>query len=446
MWMPLSIVCLVLLAMAAAACLALWLERRRLMAERSDLAARNDSLERALSERKEELARVSQKFESAQQEQADLKKLLEEAKTQFRDTFDALAGKALKESRQELVKQARQVFEHEQQKAGKQLEANKQAVESLIKPVKESLQQYQQTLTEAEKQRHGAYQALHEQAKQLADGQAHLQQETAKLVKALRRPEIRGRWGELHMERLFELAGMTQRVDYDEQAKVDSGETSVRPDYTIYLPNDRVIVIDVKTPIDAYLDATEAEDEATRAQHLDRHARQLRTAADNLASKSYWSKCKGSPEFVVMFVPGESMLYGALQREPELIEAAMARNVIIATPTVVMALLKTVAMGWREKAWAENAEKIAQLGRELHERLATVVEHVGTLGSRLDSAVKQYNAMVGSIDARLMPAARRFEQLEADSSKQLGESVEPLERLPRQIQGPPRQTGDNGDG
>ena len=421
---------LTVLALAGAAALfvsrqAILRDRDRLQTERDEHAQRAETLSQSLNDRDREIALANQKLDSLDEKQKDLQKLLDEAKTQFKDTFDALAGKALKGSTDEFLKLAKQVFESEQNK-------NREAVQNLVKPVRESLEQYQKKLTEAEQQRTQAFGSLKQQARTLAEQHESLRHETANLVKALRRPEVRGRWGEMQLERLFELAGMTERVDYDEQARIESSDGgSLRPDFTIHLPNERTIVIDVKTPVDAYLDATEATEDAERERHLEHHARQVRTAADNLASKAYWERCQGSPEFVVMFIPGESMLYAAAQRDPDLIDRAMARNVVIATPTVIMALLKTVAMGWQHKALSENAQEIADLGRELHERLAIVIEHITKLGSRIDSAVKQYNTLVGSVDARLLPSARRFVELRADSGKTIDPTVPPIETAVR---------------
>lgn len=433
--MELALAILGVVAGAALGCAAwLYVDRRRLARRRDDLAAQVEHQRQALSDRERDLALAQQKLEALDEKQADLQKLLDEAKAQFKDTFDALAGKALKGSTDEFLKLARQVFEAEQQKQGKNLEANRQAVENLIKPVKESLTQYQQTLAQAEKQRQEAYGSLKQQAEALATGQQQLNDQTGKLVQALRRPEVRGRWGEMQMERLFELAGMTEHVDYDEQATADSGEgPSVRPDFVIRLPNERVIVIDVKTPVDAYLDAMEATDEQTRTEHLKRHARQLKQAASNLASKGYWDRISGSPEFVVMFIPGEAMLYAAAQHDAELMDWAMRQNVILATPTLLLALLKTVHMGWRERSLADNAEKIAEAGRDLHERLAVVAEHLEKLGKQVDRTVDQYNKLVGSVDSRLMPAARRFTELKADSNKKLPEQLTPVDAAVRPV-------------
>ncbi|QNN22302.1 DNA recombination protein RmuC [Planctomycetales bacterium ZRK34] len=412
---------------------ALWFykDRQAIARDRDQLEQANESHLAKLDAQQSELAELKTQLTVATEKQAAIREQFEAAQQQARETFESLANKTLRQTVDDFHKQAEKLFKAEQEKSTT-------ALDSMIKPVRETLTEYQKKLLEAEQLRAKAYGSLSEQAKHIADSHKDLRDETAKLVRALRRPEVRGRWGELQMKRLFELAGMTEHVDFEEQTTVEGEDGStLRPDFTIRLPNDRVIVIDVKTPIDAYLDATDAVDESQREHHLERHARQVRQKADQLASKAYWDKCDGSPEFVVMFMPGESMLYAAVQRDADLIERAMQKQVIIATPTVVMALLKTVAMGWREKSLEENAKQIAALGRELHERLATVLEHVDKLGARLGSAVKQYNQLVGSVDARLVPTATKFKELKADSPKALPESLEPIVQVPREIQSAP---------
>lgn len=402
----------VLLVIAVAACVVLYRQRADLAAAIAAAQVDHDAELRALEQTN---ASLDKDLAVLRQRHEDDERRLNEFKEQIENHLKALAGESLKASRDEFLKQAGERF----------------------KPLEKTLGDYRDLLREIEKHRTGAYSKMTEQIDALKIDQTRLQQETAKLVKALRRPEVRGRWGELQMQRLFELAGMTEHVDYDEQATLDDGGKSLRPDFTIRLPNGRVIVVDAKTPIDAYLDATEATDERTREELYERHARQLRTAAANLASKGYADKCDGSPEFVVMFVPGEAMLYAAARHDPNLIEWAMEKNVVIATPTVVIALLKTVAMGWREKSLAENAEKIANLGRELHERLAVVLGHVSGVGKRLDKTVGDYNKLVASIDTRLTPTLNKFTDLKAESPRQLPDSLDPVIEIPRQLTSAP---------
>jgi len=399
------------LGAAALGCLWLWIERRRLTAERDAARRDRDETRQQADAMREELVQLREQIKSAQEKQTQAEQMLQKVDAQLKETFKASASDVMQQTNKQFLTLAEERF----------------------KPLREMLDKYNQSLSKIENARAGAYAELKQQIEYMRHDQQTLRAETANLVKALRRPEMRGRWGELQMQRLFELAGMTEHVDYDEQAKADSGEgRSVRPDFTVHLPNDRVIVVDVKTPFDAYLNATEATDESEREREMDRHARQVRAAADNLATKAYWAACAGSPEFVVMFIPGESMLYAAAQRDRDLIERAMQQNVIIATPTTIMALLKTVHMGWRERSLEDSARHIAELGRELHERLATAVDNITKLGGRIESAVKQYNTLVGSVESRLMPAARKFEDLHADSSKQIPQTIETVDTAVRQ--------------
>jgi len=419
-----AVVGIVVLLRSRAAALS---QRDGLVADLEDARRRIDADRDALASLEKDLAVLRQRHE-------DDERRLAEFPRQLDSHFKALAGDALKGSTEEFLKLARQVFTAEQEKAGRSLEANKVAIEGMVKPVRESLDQYQRSLAEAEKAREKAFGSLAEQARVLGEDQRRLRDVTANLDRALRRPDIRGQWGEMQLKRLFELAGMAERVDYDLQSTVRGGEgEALRPDATVRLPNDRSIVIDVKTPLAAFLDYTETTDDDERARHLDRHAAQLKQKVKDLTGKQYWDACEGSPEFVVMYVPGESMLYAALQREPDLIDRAMEKNVIIATPTVLLALLKTVAMGWREKGLEENAERIAALGRELHDRLATVLDYVAKLGDRLDKTVASYNRVVSSIDTRLLPTARKLEDAEARSAKDLPASLEPIVEVPREL-------------
>ncbi len=399
------------LGAAVLGCAWLYVERRRLTRERDAARRELADANAQVDAMREELIQLRERIAAAHDKQQQAEQMLQKVDAQLKETFKASASDVMASTNKQFLTLAEERF----------------------KPLRELLDKYHLSLSQLERSRAGAYAELKQQIEYMRTDQQYLRTETANLVKALRRPEVRGRWGELQMHRLFELAGMTEHVDYDEQASVDSGEgRSVRPDFTIRLPNERVIVIDVKTPIDAYLNATEATDDAERERQLDRHTQQVRSAADNLAGKAYWAAIDGSPEFVVLFVPGESMLYAAVQRDPDLIERAMQKNVIVATPTTVMALLKTVAMGWRERALTDSAHRIAELGRELHERLAIAIENISKLGSRIDSAVKQYNTLVGSVESRLVPSARKFEDLHAESAKQIPPTIPTVETAVRE--------------
>ncbi|MBI1367171.1 MAG: DNA recombination protein RmuC [Planctomycetes bacterium] len=432
------IIAAIVAAAACSACIALVMTNKALMRERDALASDRANLEAAnerhlaeLDVRQKRIGELDTQIQLERERLAAARQQFDEAQKQARDTFKSLASDTLRQTVEDFHKQASKLFENEQKKSGT-------AMESMLKPVRESLAEYQKKLAEAEHERAKAYGSITAQAAKMTEDQQRLREETANLVKALRRPEVRGRWGELQMHRLFELAGMTEHVDYDAQASVEAAEGGkLRPDFTIRLPNERIIVIDVKTPIDAYLNATEAGSDELRETSMIDHARQVKAQAERLASKSYWDACDGSPEFVVMFVPGEAMLYAAVQKDATLIEWAMAKNVVLATPTIMVPLLKTVAMGWREKSLEENAKKIADLGRELHKRLAVALEHLATLGKRLEKTVETYNDFVGSIDRNVLPCARKFEELEADSSKKLPEGLEPIIEVPRDLRSIP---------
>ena len=427
------------LLLVAAVAIALLLRRLGLLAAERDAA--RDAAEEArarIEHHRLAAADLDKQLAVLRARSEDDSRRIDEFKQQIDTHLKALAGEALRGSSEQFLNLAKQVFEREQEKAGKNLDANRAAIESLVKPVADSLDKYQKALGEAEQQRNKALGSLTEQARALSDDHRRLREETANLVKALRRPDVRGQWGEMQLKRLFELAGMAERVDYHLQSTVrDDDGDALRPDATVRLPNDRTIVIDVKTPLAAYLDYTETTDDAERARHLDRHASQFKQKVKELTSKRYWAACDGSPEFVVMFVPGESMLYAALQSEPDLIDRAMEDSVIIATPTVLLALLKTVAMGWREKRLEENARHIAEIGAQLHKRIAKVLEEFAKLGRNLNTTLSTYNTLVASIDTRLLPTARKLEEADAASPKSLPDSLETIVEIPRELRSLP---------
>lgn len=361
-----------------------------------------------ISDLKSQMARAEERETAARHEAA---KALEQAK----ETFKALAGDTLKDSQDQFIKQANEKFA----------------------PFSKTLDDYKKLLRDIEEKRSKAYAQITEQVGALHEGQQTLRSETANLVRALRRPEGRGSWGELQMERLFELAGMTERVDFDAQASVDARDGGkLRPDFTVRLPNERVIVVDVKTPMDAYLDAIEANDDAERDRLFDRHARNVKEMAASLSRKEYWEAVSGSPEFVVMFIPGESMLHAAVQREPDLIERAMEQNVILATPTLMMALLKTVALGWQEQSISENAKQISEAGRELYDRIRVMFSHLSNLHKAIGKTNEHYNKLVGSLERNVLPQARRMDELGAAGSKKTPDALPEVEINPRLLDVP----------
>jgi DNA recombination protein RmuC len=299
-----------------------------------------------------------------------------------------------------------------------------------VKPINEALQASQKQITELEKSRSEAYGGIKSQLESMHLGQQSLAQETQNLVKALRRPEVRGRWGEITLRRLVELAGMVEHCDFQEQVHSVGEDQIIRPDMVVSMPNQRDLVVDVKTPLDAYLAAVEAKDDVQRQLCLQRHARNVREHIRSLSSKAYWAQFTNSPEFVILFIPGDQFLSAALNEDPDLIETALAQQIILATPTSFVALLKAVAYGWRQLALADNAQEIRVLAEDLYGRLATFVTHMNKVGRQLGSSVESYNRAVGSLERKVLPGARKFVELGIHAKKKM-EKVKTLDPVPR---------------
>jgi DNA recombination protein RmuC len=337
-----------------------------------------------------------------------------EAVTQARDElsnqFTALSTAALEQNNARFLQLAEQRLK-EQQTAGRtELEGQKRDVKQLVKPVEEKLAQVDKVLRDMEKERSQAYGGLNRQLVEVAETQQRLQAETANLVTALRAPHVRGRWGEVQLRRVCEMAGMLAHCDFYEQQTIAGENGALRPDVVVKLPGGKDVVVDAKAPLAAYLDAIEAKDEAVREAHLDTYARHVREHIQKLSAKSYAAQFDSSPEFVVMFLPGEVFYSAALERMPDLIERSVEESVLIATPTTLIALLKAVAYGWRQERMAESAEQVSKLGRELYERLGLLSKRFVGLGRKLDSSVKAYNDTVATFESRVLVSARRFEE------------------------------------
>jgi len=356
-----------------------------------------------------ESARV--RLEAGARQEAERIAFLEQSEARLRASFDSLAGETLRANSELFLRLAREALGRDQAVAQSSLKERETAIAQLIEPMRAALERSEQQAQALERERHEAYTALRTQIESLASGQTQLQRETRNLVTALRRPEVRGRWGELTLRRLVELAGLSEHCDFTEQLHLFGQEGALRPDLVVHMPDSRDLVVDVKTPLDAYLEALEAPTDEERQQALKKHAQQVEARVRQLASKAYWAQFEQSPEFAVLFLPGDQFLSAALAERPDLLDTALKQHIIIATPSTLIALLKTIAYGWRQSAVTENAKLIRELGQELYRRLGAFTGHLERLGARLGAAVDAYNASVGSLERQVLPQARRFPDL-----------------------------------
>lgn len=362
-----------------------------------------------------------------------LEKAKSDARLQLTETFTALSSKALKDNNEEFLKLAQENLKQYQAQAVNELEKKEKSIEHLLTPIKETLSKTEEQFRNIEKERKESQGALHKHLESMAQTQSTLQDETRKLVTALRRPEVRGQWGEMTLKRLAELAGMVEHCDFYEQEQVRTDEGALRPDMIVRMPDGREIVVDVKTPLDAYISAIEAVDDTERQIQLTRHTKNVKQRINELADKAYWKQFKNAPDFVVLFIPGDQFLSAALDQEPSILENALARQVILATPTSFVALLRAVGYGWRQEQLAENAEHIKTVGEELYGRLQTFTDHLQKLGKSLDSGMKHYNSAVGSFDSRVLPSARKFNEMGISSDKKISQPNQ-VETAVRQIE------------
>lgn len=368
-----------------------------------------------------------------QQHKAELDEILDHTRDQLANTFNQLSNEALNRNNSNFLRLAEENLKRFQSEAKAELGNKEKAIEQLLKPINEALQNTSKQIHEIEKERKESYGNLSATIAQMTQSQQQLQLETQNLVQALRRPEVRGQWGEMTLRRLAEISGMVAHCDFDEQTHTTTDNGSIRPDMIVHLPENRDIVVDAKTPLDAYLSAIQAKDDATRKAELKRHAQVIRNRVRELSRKNYWAEYSKSPEFVVLFIPGEQFLSAALEVDPALLEDSMSQNIILATPTNFIALLRAVSYGWKQQKLAENAEVIRELGETLYKRLATFGNHLSKLGNSLGQSVNHFNSAVGSLERNVLPGARKFTEMGISAKNEI-DDLPPVEQQPRQVQ------------
>jgi len=358
---------------------------------------------------------------------------LKESRQQLKESFSALSKHALDANNESFLQLAQQKLGVFETRAQANLSEKEKAIETLLKPMAEALNKTEKQISEIEKERKQAYGSITEQLKLVNEAQHGLQSETEQLVRALRRPEVRGQWGELTLKRLAELAGMVNHCDFEEQThtEVDDGR-NMRPDMIVRMPEKRELIVDAKTPLDAYLSAIQSNSQQEQEAHLKHHARKVRERMKELASKAYWSQFKQSPDFVILFIPGEQFLTSALDHDDKLLEDAFANRVILATPTTLVALLRSVAYGWQQASISENAEKVRDLAQDLYKRLHTFCSHLQKVGKNLDDSVANYNKAIGSLERQVLPGARKFTELGIQAKEELP-LVDEIEKKTREI-------------
>jgi DNA recombination protein RmuC len=384
-----------------------------------------------------ELAVVRAQVKTDEQIERERQASLEHTIERLRSSFDTVAGASLRSNSEVFLKLAREHLGQHNQAALTVLKDREKAIDTMLAPIRDALGKTEQQILRIEKERAETFGSLKGAIESVALGQTELQKETRSLVNALRRPEVRGQWGEMTLRRLAELAGMVQHCDFVEQVHVRTEEGNLRPDMIVHMPDGRDLVVDVKTPLDAYLDAVNATTDEMRGVALRRHAQAIAERVRALAAKSYWSQFERSPDFVILFIPGDQFLSAALAEIPTLLEDGIRQDVIITTPSSFIAVLKAVAYGWRQTALAQNAETIRSLAEDLYKRLAVFSGHLGKLGRNLSVSIESFNSAVGSLERQVLPGARKFTELGVRPDRDL-ETLEPIDKLTRE----PLESGD----
>ena len=419
-------------------------ELRTQSEQRSQKAAEDfDKLRADLSTEKEARVKAETQAKETVNRLEEEKKLLADAKEKLTDAFKSLAGDTLDNTTSSFLKLAKETFEKVLTQAKGDLGQRQEAIQGLVKPLSDSLKQFEAHVREMEKNREGAYSGIKEHLENVVSVQQQLQKETGNLVSALRTPQVRGRWGEMTLRRVVELAGMSEHSDFTEQVSVQSDTGRLVPDMIVHLPAEREIVVDAKVSLDAYLKATSAESEDERKEFFATHAKQIRTHMKSLGGKAYWNQFENTPEIVVMFIPGESFLAAAAHYDHSLIEDGMEMRVVLATPTTLIAVLRAVAFGWRQEQIAKNAQVVSDLGKQLYERMRVLAGHISQVGNGLEKANSAYSKAVSSMESRVLPAARRFKDLGVATGDDIP-ILQPIETTPRSL-GIPETRGDEED-